>query len=255
MRVVLLMTGCVVPNCNDCLSVRDVEIRRQMYLDSIRWYFENTPYEIVFCENSGTDLSDFLPSDERLEILTFTDVRKPGEDQSKSSKEIGILEYAYKHSRKICPGSLFVKVTGRLKYLNIVETVNRLEIPSNGFSEFISCDLGKTHMWSDSRLFFFTYPFFRRMFAKRTLVNIRYEFERLLGTCVYQMRKKKEGSFSFLPLPQRISGIGGGVGVEYDITEEEYKKKLRRHKIFKLLFDLGILPYLKKEHVLKYGSK
>lgn len=58
-RVVLMLTGCVAPNIkNDVLAITDINIRKQQYLNAIKWYSENTPFKIVFCENSGYDLSD-----------------------------------------------------------------------------------------------------------------------------------------------------------------------------------------------------
>lgn len=129
MKTILLLTGCVVPNCVDNLCVRDAEIRKGMYIDSIKWYLSNTPYDIVFCENSGTDLSSYLPKDDRLEFLTFTAPDNSSEAQSRSSRELAIIKYAYENSAKIAPGNLFVKITGRLKYLNIVETANKILPP------------------------------------------------------------------------------------------------------------------------------
>lgn len=227
-----------------------------MYIDAIQWYLSNTPYDIVFCENSGTDLSEYFPDEQRLDILTFIAENNPNEDQSKSSKELSIIKYAYDHSSKIVPGKLFVKITGRLKYLNIVDTINRMKIPANlAETEFICCDLGKTNLWSDSRFFFFTYPFFKRMFAKQSQINIRYEFERMLGSCVYQMLQNNDGAFYYIPMPQRISGIGGGVGISYDITDAQYNKALRKHRVIKRLFDLGILPRFRRSHIEMYGNK
>lgn len=56
-QVVLLLTGCVQPNIkNDVLAIKDVETRKNQYLEAIDWYIKNTPYKIVFCENSGYDL-------------------------------------------------------------------------------------------------------------------------------------------------------------------------------------------------------
>lgn len=255
MNVVLLLTGCIVPNCNDCLKVKDIETRKQMYLESISWYLSNTPYDIVFCENSGTDISIHFPNEQRLEVLTFTASNNPNEDQSKSSKELSIIKYAYDNSEKIAPGHIFVKITGRLKYLNIVETLNNIEVPTDYKSEFVCCDIGKTNIWSDSRCFFFTYPFFERMFEKKHLVNMSFEFERLLGACVYQMRMNRTGIFYFLPLPQRISGVGGGFGITYDISDSQYRRNIRKHRLIKLLFDLGILPRFKRDQINLYGSR
>lgn len=246
-----------MPNCNDCLSIKDVETRKKMYLEAINWYLHNTPYDIVFCENSGTDISIYLQNDNRLEILTFFASNNPDKDQSKSSREMDIIKYAYEHSSKIVPGALFVKITGRLKYLNLVDTVDYIKrhINRNLDMEFVSCELGKTNIWSDSRCFFFTYKFFQRMFAKQSLINISFEFERLLGTCVYQMLKNHEGVFWYLPLPQRISGVGGGIGTKYDITDAQYRNNVRKHNIIKHLFNMKLLPLFRKSHILEYGSK
>lgn len=60
-QVVLLLTGCIRPNIkNDILAITDVETRKNQYLEAIRWYVQNTPYKIVFCENSGYDISSEL---------------------------------------------------------------------------------------------------------------------------------------------------------------------------------------------------
>lgn len=46
--VVLVLTGCVIPNCNDRLIISDYNIRYSQYKKSIKWYLENTPFKIVF---------------------------------------------------------------------------------------------------------------------------------------------------------------------------------------------------------------
>lgn len=57
-RIVLLLTGCIRPNItNDVLAVKDVETRKSQYLEAIKWYAKNTPYQVVFCENSGYDMN------------------------------------------------------------------------------------------------------------------------------------------------------------------------------------------------------
>ena len=60
-KVVLLLSGCIQPNIkNDVLAIADVETRKKQYVEAIKWYAQNTPYKIVFCENSGYDLSGEL---------------------------------------------------------------------------------------------------------------------------------------------------------------------------------------------------
>jgi len=256
MDILLLLTGCIIPNCNDILKIKDVEIRKQQYITSINWYLSNTNYKIVFCENSGTDIScEFSHiSDERLELLTFTSSSNTI-DSSKSYKEMEILEYAYHHSRLIKYGELFVKITGRLMYINIVPTIDYLTRKiKNHKQEYVCCNLGARNIWSDSRFFFFTLPFFERLLAKKEKISIEFEFERALGAAIYE--GKKDGlTFIYPPLPQRVSGIGGGVGCSYDITDEDYRYQCKRHKKRKLFYKFKIYPMFKKSHIQKYGNK
>lgn len=74
-NVCLILTGCVHPNIqNDVLAVTDAATRRRQYVEAIGWYLANTPYDIVFCENSGTDISASVQApgaERRLEVLTF----------------------------------------------------------------------------------------------------------------------------------------------------------------------------------------
>lgn len=63
--VVLLLTACVSPNSDDSGPVGLDGVRRAEYVKAVRWYIENTPYKVVLCENSGTDLSDELAKGRR----------------------------------------------------------------------------------------------------------------------------------------------------------------------------------------------
>ena len=54
----ILLTGCICPNTAEGLVVCNTYTRKQQYLDAIHWYFNNTSFNIVFCENSGTDISN-----------------------------------------------------------------------------------------------------------------------------------------------------------------------------------------------------
>lgn len=88
----------------------------------------------------------------------------------------------------------------------------------------------------------------------QSVVSDKFPFERMLGVCVYQMMKGREGVFSYIPLPQRISGKGAGMGNEYDITDEQYRKSRIKHVFVKLLFDLKFFPRLKKSQTAEYDE-
>lgn len=57
LRISILLTGCIHPNTKEGLAISDANVRKKQYCNAIRWYLTNTPYNIVFCENSGTDIS------------------------------------------------------------------------------------------------------------------------------------------------------------------------------------------------------
>ena len=56
--ITIFLTGCIHANTKEGLAISDATVRKQQYIDAIQWYLNNTPYNIVFCENSGTDISN-----------------------------------------------------------------------------------------------------------------------------------------------------------------------------------------------------
>lgn len=102
MDVILLLTGCIVPNVTDKLYYSDPEERQRQYVEALRWYLNNTPYKIIFAENSGTDLSPLFHTD-RIEFLTYKS--KPTvPERSRGYKEMEILEYVRDHSQFLNSG-------------------------------------------------------------------------------------------------------------------------------------------------------
>lgn len=255
MKVILLLTACVKPNCNDILTIKDYVVRREQYLSAITWYLLNTPYKLVFCENSGTDISGLIDAkyNNRIEFVTFNSPNT--NDLSKSYKEMEIIEYAYKHSIFIQESNLFVKITGRLILKNITQIVLYLEHKIKNYSKPYICScLGARNLWSDSRFFFFTYPVFEKLIARKKEININFEFERALGTIIYEERKINL-TFIYPPSFLRVSGVGGGFGCTYDISNFTYFVKNIKHKCIKILFDIHLLPKFKKSQIQVYSKQ
>ena len=96
------------------LVVNNADTRKQQYLDAIHWYLNNTPYHIVFCENSGTviSLSELAMRGHdgaRLEILTYTS-QPTIPERGKGYKEMEIIEYAFLHSAYLSKADIIIKV-------------------------------------------------------------------------------------------------------------------------------------------------
>lgn len=120
---VILMTACIIPDGMGFTALQNPEIRKAQYLEAIDFYLNNTACDIVFCENTGTDIFDQIASPEkyrRLEYLTFR-----GNDYDKNiGKGYGeamIIGHAIRNSQLIQRADYIIKVTGRVKVLNIGE--------------------------------------------------------------------------------------------------------------------------------------
>ena len=243
-KVVLLLSGCVQPNIkNDVLAIADVETRKKQYVEAIKWYAQNTPYKIVFCENSGYDLSGELSNwGGQIELLSFV-AGSYGADRGKGYKEMEILEYIRRYSGFYKEGDFFVKVTGRLVLLNICDIVGRLDKCKR---EFVSAYLYGRRIFADSRFIFFTKSYFPLLLAhKENITDWQHNFE--YYTFVSVMKAKEKGvKFIYPPLKERVHGVGGGFGVTYDLTDREWFRLNVKHQMKRLLFGIGLLPRVKE---------
>lgn len=244
-RVVLMLTGCVAPNIkNDVLAITDVNTRKNQYLEAIKWYAVNTPYKIVFCENSGYDLSDELANlGGRIEFLSFV-ASSNGNDRGKGYKEMEILEYIQKHSQFCKESDLLVKITGRLILLNIDSVIKHLDGQKR---DFVAAYLYGRRYFSDSRFIYFSPSFFPVLLAqKEKIIDWKHNFEYYTFAAVMQAQKKGI-HFVYPPHPERVHGIGGGFGITYDVSDWKYFKLNVKHQLKRLLFWLGILPRIKEK--------
>lgn len=134
---VILMTACVCPNGTAYTVLQDSSIRKSQYLEAIDYYLQNTDFKIVFCENSGVDLWDEISSEKkhaRLEYITFNgnDYNK---EFGKGYGESKIILHAILNSRFLKSASYIIKITGRVKVLNINDISTSL--PANHFEKKI----------------------------------------------------------------------------------------------------------------------
>lgn len=241
-NIVLILTGCVIPNVDDDIVVADYNIRKQMYIDSIKWYLIHTNYKIVFCENSGIDLSDFFTCDidnGRLEILTYKS-SKENADRSKGYKEMEIMEHVYRDLKFVKWGDS-VKITERLKLLNIREFIPFLEsVLVKNKTGFVSAFLNGKRPGSDCRFFFFSYEFFPFLLSMKERICYAHCFEHVLADSVAAAKQAKL-KFAYPNHVPRVDGIGS-MGYVYNISDKQYYRKDRIHQLRRVLFNIGILP-------------
>lgn len=111
----------------DCCYVyrKNIPDRINDYKKALNFYLNETPFKIVFVENSGYDLF-FLPDHERLEKISFNgnDLAK---DLGKGYGERHSVNHAVENSKFISQSSHIVKITGRLIISNIKEIISHYD--------------------------------------------------------------------------------------------------------------------------------
>lgn len=213
-----------------------------MYIKAIEWYLENTNYKIVFCENSGTDISQTFPSNSRIEFITYTSENIP--DKTKGYKKMEILEYIYQNSKfisKIDESSILEKITGRLIALNIKKIITKITILRDKNKPFVSAYLNGRKPWSDSRFIFFSISYFPILISYKEKINNKHYFEHIVTDSIRYLRKS-DIKFIYPPYPLRIDGISGGFGHSYNISDQKFLRLNIKHQIRRILFKIGILP-------------
>ncbi len=225
--IILLLTGTIQPNSKDVLAITDPGVRKQHYIEAISYYLAVTPYKIVFSENSGTSLAQYFPKSDRLEFLVFkSPVITP--DKGKGWKELEIIEYSLNNSRLIGSESLIIKITGRLKVLNINKIVApaiKIIFPNNKL--VLSNIYRKLKM--DSRCFLFTKEFWPYLRKHGEYINLSFSFEKALWQAVVEFKMDGKGIYKQFNQPLRINGISGGFGIPYKDGDLIMLAKQLRH--------------------------
>lgn len=124
---IILLTATVNPGKKIYTKLVDPNIRKTQYKEAIEFYLTQTKSKIVVCENSNFNLYEIINSeekDERVEFLSFN-----GNDfdfnLGKSFGEALIIKYAFENSKFLQEELFFIKITGRVKVLNINKIIKK----------------------------------------------------------------------------------------------------------------------------------
>lgn len=220
------MTGTIIPNITEVLFVSSPEERKKQYIDAIKFYLVNTNFDIVFTENSGTSLAKYFQGETRLEFVTFiSPVSLP--DKGKSFKELEILDYSINNSCFIAEAASIIKITGRLKILNINQISKSVENQDLGDKKLIISNIYKK-LKMDSRCFLFTPDFLPVLRRKGEDITMPYSFERVLWKAANEYVQVQGGEYKQFGQPLRIEGVNGGYGTVYKHgTLHSLAKKVR----------------------------
>lgn len=131
-NVNILLTATVNPNGMAFTELQDPLIRKQQYVEAAEYYLSHTSANIIVCENSGNNFYDEIESIEKTSRLEFIciNTNDEGRLRGKSYTEAQILKYALENSKFLQSQPFFIKITGRVKILNIKEIIDSLKYPS-----------------------------------------------------------------------------------------------------------------------------
>lgn len=117
----ILLTATICPNGMSETKLQNPEIRKKQYIEAVEFYLKHTGMNIVLCENSGQDIYNYINSsnkNSRLESICF-DSNTNDINFGKGYGEAKIINYAITHSSFIRKAGRIIKITGRIKILNI----------------------------------------------------------------------------------------------------------------------------------------
>jgi hypothetical protein len=232
-KVVLLLTATIDARNVSFVERTDPLERAKDYRDALRWLAgASLSSPVVFCENSGYDLTEFVrdlegngPSVEWLQFCA------PRCDPSvgKGRGELGIIRYAVDNSATISSADLVVKVTGRYKILNICRVLASLERP---ILPMVIADLRRWLSFADSRMFAF-HPSFAPRYLYRFESQLDdskgFYFEHALSRAIH-LALAEGATWAPWCVEPDIGGRSGTTGHQYDRSPPKrlFRKGIRR---------------------------
>lgn len=215
LSIVVLLTACIHPGAVIALERRDPAIRLEDYRRALeKWVRVRGVDGIVFCENSGADISGLeaivRAAPEQGPTVEFLSFNGQDFDPSlgKGYGEMRIIRHAVEHSELIARSKLIIKVTGRLFVPNI-ESIAKSATRIEGID--LLCDLRQNLTSADSRVFCATRTFLQNyLLAYADIVNDSQGvcFENALARAAH--RAMADGRRCALPpRAHRMEGIVG----------------------------------------------
>ena len=215
MNLTLLLTACINPNGMPGNILTNIAEREAQYIEALKFYLENTPFRVVFVENTLHDFSNrfaHYKQNGRLEYITF----KGNDYNKKLGKGYGegqIIKYAFKNSKFLKDADNIMKITGRLQLLNILKC-NILPPPKTLISNLV---ITGSEILSQSYIFTAPKRFYNEYFIPEVESiddSKNYYFEKYLYDKIEEW-VKAGNRHEFFKYPLKVIGNGGTDGHAY----------------------------------------
>lgn len=214
-KLCLIITGCIYPNSNvPVLSVKDGDLRKKQYIDSIRYYIKKSKFtNIVFCDNSNASQEDGLKElaqnyGKHFEWIPFEGNSDEVVSKGKGYGEIEIINYAIANSTIISKSEILFKVTGRLMIKNINWFIRLGKGDRNYF-------LLRDNEFVDTRCYCIRKADYIKYFSHvGKLVDDRNGL--FLEHVFYKTIKNNIIDYKLFPIEPEFSGMSGSNGYSYD---------------------------------------
>lgn len=214
-KICLVITGCINPNSNvPVLAVKNCSERRKQYIDSILFYLNKTSFNrIVFCDNSDATKDTRLiklaqKRNKQFEWISFKGNDKKVIEKGKGYGEIEIVNYVLNHSCLIKDCNCIVKVTGRLKMLNINWFIHLKKNNTNYF-------LKRNNSFVDTRCYCTKISDFKNFFQNAgEYVDDHHGI--YLEHVFYNILTQNKIEYKLFPVEPEFVGVSGSLGYAYD---------------------------------------
>ena len=231
----ILLTATIRPAGATDVKRRDAAVRLNDYRESLaRWIADPDAAAIVFCENSGWDLSELeefcAQRNSRGAGIEFLSVPCEGAPFGKGPGEMQILAYAARHSQCLREAGAVMKVTGRLYVKNNAAIVGGLRgrtLPD------VSCDLTDNLTYAHSRMFYAALPFLENHLLPQSRIIDETRgvyFEHALARAVHSLLAEG-GVWSMLPAPPDIIGLSGTDDTPLEVSPFRRLRRELYHRI------------------------
>ncbi|HWK04827.1 MAG TPA: hypothetical protein VNS58_14400 [Puia sp.] len=224
-------------------TLLDPRQREQQYLDSLSWFITDSPLiKIIVCDNSGyrypSSLYELADAHlKQLELLSFNGNNALVQEYGKGYGEGEIMDFVMMHSLLLKEADGFLKVTGRLKVVNIAQVLRRSKAAENYFMpvsllrpRFLVPRAARPCV--EVRIYYVTKVFFRAVLLT-AYKEVRDDNTFFLEHAYYQAIAATHFTVRCFPTVPEITGVSGSNG--WVFKERSWPKKL----LIKLVSYLG----------------